>query len=352
MFDIHAVSEKIFNGHPCRFRKAEKDRFISDAVAVLKDMGYTAEEISVMRSKGMMTSRNIVVGDPLKATRYVTAHYDTPGRNGFIFKTSSLVGQTGANIIFVLMIFPILLLLGQLENVIMGFINDSGFVEKYGVAIKVTAALVPLMLYLLFFILIMVIKNPSSRNDNTSGTLAALDCADRLIDKVKAGKVCVVLFDNEEWGLVGSSAFAKYLKKNKIDMKRRTVINLDCVGVGDKLVAATTGKPRPGTVAFLERLELPDLACPPEEDRTFLPQDRNGRVLRKRSVMVYMSDHANFPDSMMISTMLNSKLGFLYLPNIHTAKDTECDVDMVDALAERITDAVNGLLGQEDGATR
>ena len=135
-------------------------------------------------------------------------------------------------------------------------------------------------------------------------------------------------------------------------MKTRTVINLDCVGVGDKLVAATTKKPRQGTRDFLDRLELPDLSCPPDEDRTYLPQDRNGKVLRKRSVVVYMSDHANFPDSMMICTMLNSKLGFLYLPNIHTAKDTECDVDMVDALAERITDAVNGLLGQEDGATR
>lgn len=352
MFDIHAVSEKFFNEHPCRFRKAEKDSFITDTVGLLKDMGFAQNEINVMQHKGMMTSRNIVIGDPLKASRYITAHYDTPGRNGFIFGSSKLVGQTGANILFVLLIIPFLALLMYLSGILHGALASSNIPDKYQAPLFFACGFLPLFLYLFFFIAIMVIKNPSSRNDNTSGTLAALDCADRLRDQIKAGKVCVVLFDNEEWGLVGSAAFAKWLKKNKVDMKKRTVINLDCVGVGDKLVSATTGKPGAGTNAFLERLELPDLSCPPDENRTFLPQDRNGMVLRKRSSMVYMSDHANFPDSMMISTMLNSKLGFLYLPNIHTAKDTECDVDMVDTLAERITDAVNGLLGQEDGATR
>lgn len=350
MFDIRAFSRKLFEDFPCRFNSGEKDRFISGINELLKDMGYSQEDIQVMRHKGMMTSRNIVIGDPLKATRYITAHYDTPGRNGFLLKSSSILGQTGANILFIILLLPLMYLLMLLERWLMGIFASGA--HEYPVALSIFMAFVPLILYIVFFIAIMVIKNPSSRNDNTSGTLAALACADRLSDKVKAGKVCVVLFDNEEWGLVGSACFAKYLKKNKIDLKQRTVINLDCVGVGDKLVAATTSKPRKGISDFLERLELPSLGPEPEEGRSFDPRDRFGRVLRKRSNMVYMSDHANFPDSAMLCTMLNSKLGFLYLPNIHTAKDTECDVDMIDILSERITDAVNGLLGQEDGATR
>lgn len=349
MFDIKAFSQRLFENYPCRFTSGEKDRFISEINVCLKDMGYSQEDMRVMRHKGLISSRNIIVGDPLKAERFITAHYDTPGRNGFLLKSSSIVGQTLANIIFILLIIPIMLLIILLENVIQ---NRFAHQITFSPFLSIFLALLPMLLYFVFFFVIMVIKNPSNRNDNTSGVLAVLGCADALSDSVKAGKVCVVLFDNEEWGLIGSSNFASWLKSNDVDLKTRTLINLDCVGVGDKLVAAAAGKPGKGVSSFLEHLELPSLGAESEDKRSFLPQDRNGRVLRKRSKMVYMSDHANFPDSIMLSTMNNSRLGFLYIPNIHTSKDTECDVDIVSSLSMRITDAVNSMLGQEDGAAR
>ena len=46
-------------------------------------------------------------------------------------------------------------------------------------------------------------------------------------------KVCFVLFDMEEYGLLGSGS---YRKAHKTDTDKQIILNLDCVGVGDHIV--------------------------------------------------------------------------------------------------------------------
>ena len=45
------------------------------------------------------------------------------------------------------------------------------------------------------------------------------------------------------------------------------------------------------------------------------------KVVKKRSSLTYLSDHAPFP---------------IYLPNIHTNKDQVCDLDNIEALSKSI----------------
>ena len=319
MLDRKELAETIFKEHPIRFCAKEKDDFIVFAQERLRGMGYSDDDIHIMQSRGMMASRNIVIGDIEKAQKFITAHYDTPGRNGIIVCTSPLVGQVWANILTCVLIVPLMAVLSglgvRLEQLFESIpaLNGTLLTTVFG------AILLPLI-FLAYFIAIIFIKNPQSRNDNTSGTLGALYCAERLVDRVKSGEVCVVLFDNEEWGLVGAGRLAAELRRRKVKMKERTVINFDCIGVGDRLIAATVGRQHKGTRAVLDAMD----------------EGLEKKIVRKCSFVVYMSDHARFRDSFMLSAAKRSKLGPFYLPNIHTARDVECDLDLVGDIADRV----------------
>lgn len=321
MLDRKELAETIFEKHPTRFRAREKDDFIVFAQKRLRDMGYSDDDIHIMQSRGMMASRNIVVGDIEKARNFITAHYDTPGRNGFMICGSSLVGQVWANILMCVLIVPLMGVLGELGVRLERFFETIPALCGTPLT-SVFCAILPELLFLAYFIASIFIKNPASRNDNTSGTLGALYCAERLVDKVKNGEVCVVLFDNEEWGLVGSGQLAAELRRRKVKMRERTVINLDCIGVGDRLIAATVGRQHEGTRAFLDAMD----------------EGLEKKMIRKCSFVVYMSDHANFRDSFMLCAAKRSLLGPFYLPHIHTARDVECDLDLVGGIADRISD--------------
>ncbi|MBQ6796549.1 MAG: M28 family peptidase, partial [Clostridia bacterium] len=132
-------------------------------------------------------------------------------------------------------------------------------------------------------------------------------------------KCCFVLFDNEEWGLLGSQGYAKWLKKNKINADDSRVINLDCIGDGDILLAAkTAGK---------------STVC---SEVAALARENGINTVEKTSSMIFMSDHANFKNSVMVSYAKRSAFGPLYLPRIHTAKDIVCDMDKVKNLSEML----------------
>ena len=315
--DIRNIAEELFTEYPCRFKSDEKSSFITYIRSKLLDMGYSEKDITVELQKGLFKTRNIVIGDPKTAKRFITAHYDTPGRNGFLLASSSVIGQTGANVLMlvVMLAAAIALLAGMM------YTEDRMFAD--GELPFWAVLLIPLVLFVVFFgfmFIIMVTKNPSNRNDNTSGVLTALSCADRLREKVQSGEVCVVLFDNEEWGLVGAGQLAAELRRRKVKMKERTVINFDCIGVGDRLIAATVGRQHKGTRAFLDAMD----------------EGLEKKIVRKCSFVVYMSDHARFRDSFMLSAAKRSKLGPFYLPNIHTARDVECDLDLVGDIADRV----------------
>lgn len=299
----HQTANEIFDKHPTRFTKREKAALRDTLRRKLNEIGYSDSEITEVNKSGT----NLVVGNP-NAEYIFTAHYDTPGRTGWLLSTSRWFGQTGANIFMILAMLILLpLISGKLfelsENMDPNF---SFWVIECG-----------LLLFLLIIFGSMVIKNKNNRNDNTSGVLSLLALAEKVAaDDELRGKCCFVFFDNEEWGLLGSSGFASWCKKNGINLKQSKVINFDCVGYGDVLTFASTKNTPVGkavTAAFAEAGQKP---------------------VYKKSLMIFMSDHANFKNSVMVSYTKRSLVGLLYIPLIHTSKDVECDIDKINKLTD------------------
>ena len=292
-------ANEIFENHPMRFTRKEKAALRSTLRAELGRLGYDDSEIREVKASGV----NLVIGDP-HAPYFLTAHYDTPGRTGWMFGTSRWLGHTGANFFLVAVM---LLLLALTPAVLDGLLQDND-VTFWG------AELV-MFLMLAVMVVSMVIKNKNNRNDNTSGVLSLLSMAGKIADDPELRRqCCLVFFDNEEWGLLGSSGFAGYCKKQGIDLKRTQVLNFDCVGCGDILMLAST-HPTSVCDALAESLRA--------EGET---------PVVKRSRMIFLSDHASFPDSVMISYARRASVGLLYLPLIHTARDTVCDVEQINRL--------------------
>lgn len=306
--DIKEFADHVFQKHPARFTRKEKESFFDSAKQFLYENGVGEDEVKVVKFKGAMKSQNLVIGDP--SAEYVfTAHYDTPGKTGWMLCTSPIFGQTGANIFMLLAIFLLVPILHIAVDQLFGTDNFISFLAY------------ELCLLVIMFGT-MFIKNKNNRNDNTSGSLAVLNLAVMAQqDPEFKSKCCFVLFDNEEWGLIGSAGHAKWLKKNKIDASKSTYINLDCIGYGDVLLAAKTPGKNTAFAPITEHLSSAGL-----------------NVKKKTSSMVFISDHANFKNSVMLSYVKRSLIGPLYMPKIHTARDKICEMDKVTELCASLKD--------------
>ena len=294
-------AREIFENHPTRFTKKEKTALRSTLRSELTRMGYPEEAIAEIRQSGT----NLLVGDP-HAEYMFTAHYDTPGRTGWMLKTASLWGQTGANI-FLIAIMCLLGFTVPLSGALL-------FPEAPGDLLFWSGEL-SILLILLIMLLSMVIKNKNNRNDNTSGVLSLLALAEQIAsDEEMKKKCCFVFFDNEEWGLLGSAGFAKHCKKNGIDLSGTKVINFDCVGCGDVL-----------TFAYTKKSGVADALA-----KAF--GEAGQESVKKHSTMIFLSDHANFMNSVMVSYTKKSRMGLLYLPLIHSGADKVCDIDQINRL--------------------
>lgn len=305
------AANEIFENHPTRFKKSEKAALRTVLMNKFNAMGYSDDEINEVDASGT----NLVIGNP-RAEYIFTAHYDTPGRTGWMLGSSKFFGMTGANIFLILLIIILMAagsLLPQLNLV------DFNLTVADVVAFDFGAGYSVLLLILAVMIISMVIKNKNNRNDNTSGVLSLLSLAEKAsADSELRDKCCFVFFDNEEWGLLGSSGFAKYCKNNGINLNISKVINFDCVGYGDVLtLVAIKSTPIAKSVkaAFEEAGRNP---------------------VFKKSKLIFLSDHANFKNSVMISYTKHSLIRLLYIPRIHTSKDTECNVDQINRLTEDI----------------
>ncbi|MDR1002056.1 MAG: M28 family peptidase [Oscillospiraceae bacterium] len=313
--DYRETAEMIFSKHPTRFKKSEKQPFISDIKGVFRDLGYSEGEIRVLHHKGGIKSSNILVGKP-DAKYIFTAHYDTPGRTGFMLGSSKYVGQTLANLVLMLIFFIPMFGVGVLLGMDIAL---AALGEEVGNFLSSFGSLIAVFLVLALISIPMAVKNKNNRNDNTSGVLSLISLARKISANPALRSNCAfIFFDNEEWGLIGSAQYVKWAKGNNYNINNSAIINIDCVGVGEQLVLAQTKK-----------TEITKLL---KEGLT----SRGTPVKEKVSMMVYMSDHANFKNSVMLCYMDKSSLGPLYIPNIHTKKDTECDLEKIERLTDNL----------------
>lgn len=292
------MSETIYellNTHQIRKTKAQKAAFLQWLTPLAIKHGY-----SVTTEKGPCGAKNIILGDPDHANVVFTAHYDTC-----------------AVMPFPNFITPKCMPLYLLYQVI---ITLAIFIVAGTVSLAATAIhpmLAPLMYgaVLLVLILLMICgpANKHTANDNTSGVATILQMLETMPEDLR-NNAAFVLFDLEEAGLFGSSAF---YSKHKKAMQDKLLINFDCVSDGDHL-----------------------LFCIKKKARKWMPQLENAFASTGDKTVelctkgfFYPSDQANFPCGIGVAALKKNRFGLLYMDRIHTKHDTVFQEENIALLA-------------------
>ena len=308
------VPMDVLKEFPVRKSKKQKQAFRDALQAYANDLGY-----QVTVEKGTMGSRNIVIGNPDTARYLVTAHYDTCARLPFPnFITPCnlllyLLYQLGLLAVIFLAVFTVSFLVTVLAR-------DTllAFWAAYGV------------FFLIYGLMIAGPANKTNANDNTSGVVTVLEIAKALPEEYR-GRVCYVLFDLEEAGLLGSSSYRSAHRKQTLN---QVVLNLDCVGDGDEMMLFPTGK----LCKDSEMMEQLSKLC--------ATQERKSLKLHKKGFCVYPSDQASFPYGVGIAAFRRKKGIGLYCSRIHTSKDTVLEIENVHFLRDRLTEWFSGCAAQ------
>ena len=292
----------VLSQFPVRKTKQQKQDFREAVQTYAQHLGYQSRV-----EAGSFGCRNLIIGDPEGANYLVTAHYDTCAR--------MLIPNfaTPCNVM-VYFGYQILLLLGLMIIAIMAGVA-MGFVWPDG-----SPAVGAAVYFLLLGLLIFGPANPNNANDNTSGVVTLLEIA-KTMPVNQRHKVCFVLFDLEEAGLIGS---ASYRRAHPKASGRQMVLNLDCVGDGDYL------RMFPTKALLKNREKLTSLykACGYFGKKSLLVQEK-GKFL-------YPSDQMVFPYGVGICA-LKKKKKILYVSGIHTNKDTVLEETNVNILRAALT---------------
>ena len=196
---MNEIGKAILEKYQVRKTHAQKTAFIA----------YMKEKYPRLHVEegGLIRCRNLVVGDPARAKMIFCAHYDTCA----VMPFPNFI--TPKNILFylcysIVMCIPFLGL-GGAAAWLLSFVTDSAFALYWTF----------LGVYFLSFFGMMLLGPPNKHtvNDNTSGVVTVLEIA-RSLPVIHRDKVCFVLFDLEEAGMIGSSSFAS---KHK-DIKNHT----------------------------------------------------------------------------------------------------------------------------------
>lgn len=290
---------------PVRKSKKQKEAFQS----AIKNYSEKLDYVCTIET-GSFGARNIVIGNPEKAKFLVSAHYDTCARMflpNFITPCNLWI-YSGYQVLLI----GIIVILSALAGGVLGAITANP-------ELGTIAALV--IYWILLMLMILGPANLSNANDNTSGVITLLEIL-KTMPENQRDKVCFVLFDLEEAGLIGSSS---YRKKHRQATEHQMVLNLDCVGDGDHLRLFPTKK------LLKDRKKLTSLykACGYFGKKDVLVQEK-GKFF-------YPSDQMNFPYGVGIAALCNSKCFGLYYSKIHTPKDTSLDETNINILRAAIS---------------
>lgn len=293
----------VLSRFPVRKTKQQKQAFREAVLEYAEKQGYSAAV-----EKGSFGVRNVVIGDPEKAKYLVTAHYDTcavlPVPN--LITPCNFLPYLGYQLFLTVLIMVVCIVLGVAISLLIG--PTVGIVVTY------------LSVWVLLAMMLIGPANKHNANDNTSGVVTVLEIA-RTMPENQRHKVCFVLFDLEEAGLLGSAAYRKAHKKAS---SGQLVLNLDCVGEGDHIRFFPTKSLKK------DRKKLTSLykACGYFGKKNIL--------VHEKGFSVYPSDQKYFPYGIGIVALKKGKFG-LYLDRIHTKKDTVLEETNVNILRAALT---------------
>ena len=299
----------VLSQFPVRKSRKQKQDFRDAVCAWAAHLGYP---VSV--EKGSFGSHNVVMGDPERAKYLVTAHYDTcawmPVPN--YLTPCSLPGFAGYQFLLTILIAFCAILLSLAEGAILAGIAallGSSMGDAWTLFVGLVApSLIGLNAVLLVLLMLIGPANPSNANDNTSGVVTLLESMKSMPEKQR-DKVCFVLFDLEEAGLIGSSSYRKLHRKAS---DSQLVLNLDCVGDGDTLMMFPTKQLKQN------RKKLTSLY------RACGYFGKKSLTVHEKGFGIYPSDQMVFPWGVGICALQKGKHG-LYVGRIHTPKDTVMD---------------------------
>ena len=288
----------------------QKKIFREEVAAYCTDLGY-----SVKTEKGSMGAQNLIIGDPTTAKYLVTAHYDTCARlliPNFITPCNLPVYLT-----YQILVIGLFCLAAYLVSLPVYWATQDFRIAFWAAYITYMG------------LLMLMIAGPANKhtaNDNTSGVVTLLEIA-RTMPPCHRSRVCFILFDLEEAGLIGS---ASYRKAHKTATDRQIILNLDCVGDGDEMVLFPTKKLKEdaGAMAALEKI------C-----GNFGPKSL---TLHKKGFAMYPSDQKNFPMGVGIAAFRRKKFLGLYCDRIHTRRDTILELTNVNILRAALTTLITG----------
>ena len=218
---MNEFAERIERDYPVRHKEKEKVNFRTWLVHTLKELGYSPRlegGASALTMGGNMT--NVVVGDIERAKIVLAAHYDTGVRE---ILPPLLCPTRPATFLLYQALFPFLVI-------------AVSFLVSFGVTFALNLPNMTLPLFLLFLIVALFYpkygkSERDNLNDNTSGVVALLEVAKTLTPRYR-GEVCVLFLD----GGTQASKGAKGLVRAHPELKKKSVIVLDCVGEGDELL--------------------------------------------------------------------------------------------------------------------
>ncbi len=313
------MSDKILQEYEIRKSNKEKSAFIDYLTDRLVKAGYDAEtDITIEeKGKGIFKSRNIVVGDPKTAKVFFTAHYDTCA----VLPFPNLMTPTNPVLFILFQVLLTLLIFGLVAVAALAFV----FITKNAF----DASLVMIVfLYAFLFYMLCGYRNPHTANDNTSGTITITHILESLSEEDRK-KVCVVYFDNEEKGLLGSSFF---YDKHKKEMNDKLLINFDCVGDGKEVVVLGPKKAMKDNLYedFIQAFE----ARKENHDVEFLS--------KKMLPMMFGSDQMHFKKGVGVCALRKSPFG-RYVARIHTPFDTKCREENIVYIVDAMKCFVEGM---------
>lgn len=287
------LSRRIFRDYQIRKGKRRKLAFVGFLCAALAKEGLSAH-LDVSRT--LFLSRNIIIGNPDKAKLVIAAHYDTCA----VMPLPNFITPRNVTI-YMLYQFVLAIMLIALALVVACLPSVLGGSGRY---------FLPLFSGMMAAFALLLTFGPANRhtaNDNTSGVIGVLETALAMPEKLRE-KVAFVLFDNEELGLLGSSAFARKYPRIR---KNVCVMNLDCVSDGDVIMLAL---PKKCTAELEKILQECFVSGDGKEVETASPRDT-----------FYPSDQVNFTYGTAIAALRRTRGGMLYMGKLHTAQDTAFD---------------------------
>lgn len=303
-----AYIDTLIEKFPIRKTKLQKEEFRNWVMDECVKLGYTAQ----VEAKG--SSNNVVIGDADKAEAIFTAHYDTPPVipvPNFITPCNVLVYILYQLVISVLLI-GLGVGLGALVGVLVGALSGN-----WEVGAMVGALGTMVGMWTLIILMMFGPANKNNANDNTSGVASVLETMARIPEE-KRGKVAFILFDNEEKGMLGSSAFAS---KHKDVKKNTLLVNMDCVGLGENILFFSPKKARGH--AHYEKLVAGMNA---QAGRNLEMFNMEGHL--------YPSDQSHFKHGIAVCSCKRAKVIGYYCDRIHTKHDTIADAGNIAFIAD------------------